>query len=151
MIEVAIVSMEAALEADGEGDPRGVVGVRSGSDGGGTNDRGRVSDLDDKLNEVAAQLRRGPGRSWAAPRCSRTRPRIRTLGQELSQLQPVVEAFRRLESTRAELAGAREMRDTAEGDDELKAMAREEIDSLEADETRLIEELKVLLLPRDPE
>ena len=42
------------------------------------------------------------------------------------------------------------MRDTAEGDEELKAMAREEIDSLEADETRLIEELKVLLLPRDP-
>ena len=31
-----------------------------------------------------------------------------------------------------------------------KAMAREEIDRLEADETRLVEELKVLLLPRDP-
>ncbi len=29
-------------------------------------------------------------------------------------------------------------------------MAREEVDRLEADETRLIEELKVLLLPRDP-
>ena len=29
-------------------------------------------------------------------------------------------------------------------------MAREEIDRLEADETRLLEELKVLLLPRDP-
>ena len=29
-------------------------------------------------------------------------------------------------------------------------MARDEIDRLEADETRLIEELKVLLLPRDP-
>ena len=29
-------------------------------------------------------------------------------------------------------------------------MARDEIDRLEADETRLLEELKVLLLPRDP-
>ena len=29
-------------------------------------------------------------------------------------------------------------------------MARDEIDRLEADETRLVEELKVLLLPRDP-
>jgi peptide chain release factor 1 len=41
------------------------------------------------------------------------------------------------------------MRD-AEADDELRAMAREEVDRLEADETRLIDELKVLLLPRDP-
>ena len=29
-------------------------------------------------------------------------------------------------------------------------MAREEIDRLEADEARLVDELKVLLLPRDP-
>ncbi len=42
------------------------------------------------------------------------------------------------------------MRDTAEADEELRAMARDEIDRLEADETRLLEELKVLLLPRDP-
>jgi peptide chain release factor 1 len=41
------------------------------------------------------------------------------------------------------------MRDV-ESDEELRAMARVEVDRLEADETRLIEELKVLLLPRDP-
>ena len=50
---------------------------------------------------------------------------------------------------RAELAGAREMRD-AEGDEEMRAMAREEIERLEADEAAALEELKVLLLPRDP-
>ena len=38
----------------------------------------------------------------------------------------------------------------AETDEEMKAMAREEIAELEARETRLIEDLKVLLLPRDP-
>jgi peptide chain release factor 1 len=41
------------------------------------------------------------------------------------------------------------MRD-AEADEELRTMAREEIVRLEADETTLVEELKVLLLPRDP-
>jgi peptide chain release factor 1 len=41
------------------------------------------------------------------------------------------------------------MRD-GETDEELRGMARDEIDRLEADETRLVEELKVLLLPRDP-
>ncbi len=35
-------------------------------------------------------------------------------------------------------------------DDEMGAMARDEIARLEADEARLIEDLKVLLLPRDP-
>ena len=37
-----------------------------------------------------------------------------------------------------------------ESDEDLRQMAREEIDHLEADETRQIEELKLLLLPRDP-
>ena len=32
----------------------------------------------------------------------------------------------------------------------MKALARDEIARLEADETRLIDELRVLLLPRDP-
>ena len=41
------------------------------------------------------------------------------------------------------------MRD-AESDDELEQMARDEIDRLEAHEARLLEELRVLLLPRDP-
>ena len=41
------------------------------------------------------------------------------------------------------------MRD-AETDDEMKAMAREEIATLEARETALIDDLRVSLLPRDP-
>ena len=69
----------------------------------------------------------------------------------MARLEPVVEAYRRLEATRAELAGARELRDTADARRRAaSAMARDEIDRLEADETRLVEELKVLLLPRDP-
>jgi len=108
-----------------------------------------VSDLDDKLNEVAARYDAVQA-ELGSPEVLADPSQIRRLGQELSQLEPVVEAFRRLEATRSELEGAREVRDTAEGDEELKAMAREEIDSLEADEARLIEALKVLLLPRDP-
>jgi len=108
-----------------------------------------VSDLDTKLGEIAEQYDAVQA-ELSRPEVSTDPSEIRRLGQELSRLEPVVEAFRALEATRAELTGAREMRDTAEGDDELKALAREEIDSLEADETRQIEDLKVLLLPRDP-
>ena len=149
MIEVAIVSMEQALEADGEPVPDGSTLFDRSPMALGPTDRGRVSALDEKLGEIAAQYDAVQA-ELGRPEVLADPSEIRRLGQELSRLEPVVEAFRRLEVTRTELAGAREMRDTAEGDDEIKAMAREEIDHLEADEARQIEELKVLLLPRDP-
>ena len=108
-----------------------------------------MSDLDDKLAEIARQYDEIQA-DLSRPETSTDPSAIRRLGQELSRLEPVVEAYRRLDATRTELAGARELRDGAD-DDELKAMAREEIDRLETDETRLVEELKVLLLPRDPD
>jgi peptide chain release factor 1 len=108
-----------------------------------------VSDLDTKLAEIAGQYDELQA-ELTRPETSTDPAAIRRLGQELSRLEPVVAAFRRLEATRAELAGARELRDGAEADDELRSMAREEIDRLEGDETRLLDELKVLLLPRDP-
>jgi peptide chain release factor 1 len=107
-----------------------------------------MSGLDLKLAGVARQYD-DIQEQLARPETSRDPDAIRRLGRELSRLEPVVEAFRRLEETRKELVGAREMRDS-ESDEELRAMAREEMARLEADETRLVEDLKVLLLPRDP-
>ncbi|HEX5589600.1 MAG TPA: peptide chain release factor 1 [Candidatus Limnocylindrales bacterium] len=106
-----------------------------------------MTGLDEKLAEVARQYD-DLQVQLARPETSADPAAIRRLGRELSRIEPVVEAYRRLEATRTELAGAREL--DAEGDEELKAMARDEIDRLEADESRLVEELKVLLLPRDP-
>ncbi len=74
---------------------------------------------------------------------------LKRLGRELARLEPVVAAYRELGEVRAELDGAREMLH-AETDDEMKAMAREEVATLEKRETRLIEDLKVSLIPRDP-
>ena len=107
-----------------------------------------MSELDDKLAEVAAQYDEVQAQ-LVLPETSTDVEAIRRLGRELSRLEPVVEAYRRLLDTRAELQGARELRD-GESDEEMQAMAREEVARLEADETRLVEELKVLLLPRDP-
>jgi peptide chain release factor 1 len=107
-----------------------------------------MSDLEAKLAEVARQYD-DVQLQLARPETSADPDAIRRLGRELSRLEPVVRAYRRLAETQAELRGAREMRD-ADADDELRAMAREEVVRLEADEARLIEDLKVLLLPRDP-
>ncbi len=108
-----------------------------------------MSDLDAKLAEVARQYDDVQA-ELSRPEVVADPNEIRRLGQELSRLEPVVEAYRALEATRAELTGARELRDAGDGDDEMHAMAREEIARLEADETRLLDDLKVLLLPRDP-
>ncbi len=104
--------------------------------------------IDAKLVEVVARYEAVQA-ELSLPETSTDPDALRRLGRELSRLAPVVAAIRSLGATRAELAGARELRD-GDGDDDLKTMAREEIGRLEADEIRLVEELKVRLLPRDP-
>ncbi len=104
--------------------------------------------IDTKLLEVSRQYDALQD-ELAQPETATDPSAIRRLGRELSRLEPVVEAFRRLETVREELRGARELRE-AEQDEELRAMARDEIERLGAEETRLVDELRILLLPRDP-
>src|SRR3954471_14434563 len=92
------------------------------------------SDIDAKLLDVARQYDE-LNVELSKPEVSMDPDALRRLGKELSQLEPVVQAFRRLEATREELDGARQVRD-AESDGEMREMAREEVDRLEADETR---------------
>jgi len=106
------------------------------------------SGLDTRLDEVARQYD-DLNAELALPETSRDVEAIKRLGQEIARLEPAVEAYRRLRRVRDELAGARAMREEA-ADDEMRSLVREEIDRLETDETRLVDELKVLLLPRDP-
>ncbi len=107
-----------------------------------------MDSLDQKLRAVVAQSQAIQD-ELALPETSTDLDALRRLGKELARLEPVVRTFGRLEEIRAELAGAREMRDT-EADEELRAMARDEVDRLAAAEAAALEELKVLLLPRDP-
>jgi peptide chain release factor 1 len=106
------------------------------------------SDLDAKLDDVARQYDSVQA-ELARPEVTSDLTQLRRLGQELARLEPVVEAYRALTATRDELAGARQLRD-GETDEELRTMARDEIDRLEGRGETLTEELKVLLLPRDP-
>jgi peptide chain release factor 1 len=107
-----------------------------------------MSDLDAKLAEVAAQYDDLQAQ-LARPEVTSDPDELKRIGRELARLEPTVDAFRTLQATRDELAGAREVRDGGDGEEELRAMARDEVARLEADETRLLEELRVLLLPRD--
>ena len=108
-----------------------------------------MSDLDATLAQIAAQYDEVQ-RQLSDPSVTADPNEIRRLGKEMARLEPTVEAFRSLRATREELHGARDLREDGEADDELRSMASVEIDRLEMDQTRLIEDLKVLLLPRDP-
>ncbi|HKG18605.1 MAG TPA: peptide chain release factor 1 [Candidatus Limnocylindrales bacterium] len=108
-----------------------------------------ANSLDAKLADVARQYDELQA-ELSRPETSTDPNAIRRLGQELARLEPVVAAFRRLESVRLELEGARELRDSGEADDEMKSMASDEVERLSAEEARLLDELRILLLPRDP-
>ncbi len=107
-----------------------------------------IDSLDTKLAGVARQYDDVTAR-LGTPEVHSDPAQLRTLGRELARLEPVVAAYRELLDVREQLAGAREMRD-GETDDDLRTMAREEIAELETRETGLVEDLKVSLLPRDP-
>jgi peptide chain release factor 1 len=71
------------------------------------------------------------------------------LSREHADLDPLVRAWQRYVQLRTDLQSAREMVD-AEPDPELREMARDEARALEDARAALEQEIKILLLPRDP-
>lgn len=74
--------------------------------------------------------------------------RFRTLSKEYAELEPVVQCFKRYEDNTRDLNEARELINGS--DAELKELALSEIKTLEANEALLEQELKTLLVPKDP-
>ncbi|MBQ4382532.1 MAG: peptide chain release factor 1 [Oscillospiraceae bacterium] len=72
--------------------------------------------------------------------------RYSALAKEQKELQPVVETYRRLVKYNEAAEEAKELL----GDPEMRDMAREELESARLEAERAEEELKILLLPRDP-
>ncbi len=69
--------------------------------------------------------------------------------KELKTLTPVVEKFREYTKNEAAVRDAKEILDSALDDREFKKLARGEYDSGREKSEKLLEELKILLLPRD--
>src|ERR1700674_3535477 len=70
------------------------------------------------------------------------------LNKERSQLGPIVENYDRLLAKESELSGNLEL--LREGDEELKSLAKEEVQRLKGEIDQIENEIKVLLLPKDP-
>lgn len=90
------------------------------------------------------------GRQIQDPEAVKEVKRFVKLHKEYKELEAIMEAGRRYTGMLRGLEEARRMLET-EGDMELRAMAREEADSLTASIPAMEEEIRLLLLPADPQ
>ncbi|WP_047448545.1 peptide chain release factor 1 [Alistipes sp. ZOR0009] len=72
------------------------------------------------------------------------------LNKEYRDLEPVVAAYERYKNVISNLSFNREVLAT-EKDDEMREMAKMEIDGLEAEQTELEDSIKFMLIPSDPQ
>jgi peptide chain release factor 1 len=72
------------------------------------------------------------------------------LSKALGELTSVVEQYARYKECMEEISEARAMAKDAAGDDEMVAMAKEEIDALTTESDALVETMTLALLPKDP-
>jgi peptide chain release factor 1 len=100
----------------------------------------RLQQMEQRYDELSAQL--------ALPETVTDRERYQRAGRALSELEAPVMRFRELKQLRQALAEACAL--LADPDPGLRAMAEEEIASLAPRESALEEEIKALLLPKDP-
>ena len=98
----------------------------------------KLEALDLRYQALEAQL--------SAPETYNDPALVTRLNREQKELEPVVSAYRRLNQRRQDMADAQELM----GDPEMAEMAREEFAQAKADIEELEQDLKILLLPKDP-
>ena len=98
----------------------------------------KLKTLDRQYAELEARL--------AAPETYDDPTRVARLNKEQRDLEPVVTAYRTYVRRQKDLADAQALM----SDPDMKELAQEELQQAKADIARLEEELKILLLPKDP-
>ncbi len=101
----------------------------------------KLEDLLIRYEEIMSEL--------SEPDVANDANRFRKLMKEQSDLTPIVEAYREYKKCRQAIEDSLAMLDE-ESDEELKELAKEELAGAKEDVARLEGELKILLLPKDP-
>ena len=102
--------------------------------------------MEEKLKQAALRLQEVE-LLLAQPEVYADPARLRALTREQKELTPVVSAFGELEAARAMQSEAEQML----SDPELRELAREELRQAKERQEALLQELKLLLLPKDPD
>ena len=102
--------------------------------------------MEEKLKQAALRLQEVE-LLLAQPEVYADPARLRALTREQKELTPVVSVFGELEAARAMQSEAEQML----SDPELRELAREELRQAKERQEALLQELKLLLLPKDPD
>jgi peptide chain release factor 1 len=102
----------------------------------------------DKLEEVVRRFERLEEK-LADPTLYERQKEFKETNEERSNLEPIVLAFKNYKKVKENLASSKQLLET-ESDEDMREMAKEEISEFEALIPKLEEEIKLLLLPKDP-
>jgi len=102
--------------------------------------QGRLDEIEARFDDLERQM--------ADPAIIADAETYRKVARTRSELEPVVTKYREYKQIQHNIEDARPM--LAEADAELREMARDEIARLEPELTRIEHDLKILLLPKDP-
>src|SRR5215218_1626476 len=100
----------------------------------------RLPELEREFDDVEARL--------ADPELLADQPRYQEVARRYSELEQLVSRARELRQRTEDLETAKEMLSGLDGDD--REVMRTEVTEAEADIDRLEDELRLLLLPKDP-
>ncbi len=101
---------------------------------------GKIKGIEDRYDELERDLGR--------PEVIHDQRLYQKYVKEHSLLAPIITSFRKYRSVRDEIEGSRSLLD--DPDPEMRKLAKDEIETLRSNLTHLEGELKVLLLPKDP-
>ncbi len=106
--------------------------------------------MTEKLNEAEKRYEEISGK-LSDPETVADQEQYRKLMKEYKSLTPLVEKFREYKKARSDLSEAKEMLSAGGSDRELREMAQLQYDESEALIAKYTEELKIMLLPKDPD
>ena len=101
----------------------------------------RLEDLLIRLEEILSEL--------SEPDVANDQNRFRKLMKEQNDLTPIVEAYKEYKSCKQAIEDSLQMLEE-ESDEEMRELAKEELNDAKARVEELESELKILLLPKDP-
>lgn len=101
----------------------------------------RLEDLLIRMEEILSELQE--------PDVASDQARFRKLMKEQNDLSPIVEAYKEYKTCKQNIEDSLQMLEE-ESDDEMRELAKEELNESKARVEELEKELKILLLPKDP-
>jgi len=100
----------------------------------------KVKEIEERYNKLEADL--------GNPEVVRDQKAYQTYAKEHSMLTPIITAFRKHQSLQDEILSNQSLLD--DPDPEIRQLAKEELDNLSSSLSKIEQDLKILLIPKDP-